>query len=180
MKPSIAATVLLAAVLAAGCATGTTPTLSVGGTPPRPRHTCPAALPKTTSPFPDWTDLNEPDSTLVPGSPTGAQACRYEHLNDPKPGTLARTATLNATQATRLAGAFDQARRASGGVYNCPTDVAAFDLVVFDYADGSQAAVLASLSGCRGFTNGKYTTGPSDAADTQLVTYVGSPAPLGG
>jgi hypothetical protein len=180
MNKSIAATVLLAAALAAGCAVTTTPTLSVGGTPPAAGHLCPPKLPQAQPPFPSgWTDLDEPSSTLVPGSPTGARACRYERLNDPRPGTLARAVTLDAVRADRLATAFDQAKPPPGGVYSCPVDVGGFDLVLFDYADGSQVAVLDALSGCGEATNGRRAVGFTEAADALLATYVGAPNPSG-
>lgn len=115
---------------------------------------------------------------MVPGSPSGAVACRYQGGNDPKPSWLAKSATLDAAQSVRLATALNDAQQWQRGMpYSCPADFGTNDLVLFTYADGGEVDVLLSTSGCRGAGNGNRQVLMAMTAIDQLDGYVGASLP---
>lgn len=182
MRKVIAASLLAVAGLVAGCAGRVSPyaqpASNVLSTTPSPPPTCPSRLTVGPNGDPRPPTHHGPAGTMVPASPSGAVACRYEGLNDPKPSWLAKSATLDATQAARLATAFNGAQPWHRGVpYSCPADFGTYDLVLFTYSDGGEVDVLLSTSGCRGAGNGNREVMMAETALDQLDGYVGMSLP---
>jgi hypothetical protein len=146
--------------------TGPTGITSVG--------TCPATLSTEHFKYPD-----APSTVLVPANPANATACRYDGQDDPHPGRMVKSATLNAADATRLATAFDAAPVwPPNASYNCPIDVGRYDIVSFGYSNRGPVDVLVDAGGCGGARNGHRSVKGSDTAYAQVVALVGEAAPL--
>jgi hypothetical protein len=161
----------------AGCAAQaqhTAPqTIAVGGggaAAPAPKPAvCAAKLPSTTT-FPAVSG-----STLVPDQPSVASVCRYAGLNDPHPQALVKSSTVTGTRLDQLVAAMNTGKPTPGGVYNCPMDSGAADVVQFGYSTTGPVDVAVDLNGCRGENNGHRTVAVPSTVQSTLTAMVGAP-----
>lgn len=151
----LAAAVSVTACGAAGVSTGAKVSVAA--------FACPATVHQPTNPR---------SATLVPGTPTGATACRYAGLGEPHSGGLARSASLTTAQTTALAAALNAGKQAANGVYNCPNDTGGVDVVGFDYADAAPVEIVVHTSGCRLASDGNRNVDAAQAVQ-QLAAIVG-------
>lgn len=171
---------VLVAGLAAGCGSSPVVTGAAGSpslasaTPPD----CPAQLATGVEPWPGgWSDPKAPNDTMVPGSPTGARACRYDTPKHGRTRVLNRSAVLDATPADALGAAFNEPKAWDGTYLPCPADMGTHELVVFGYPDRAPVRVLVNTSGCQNAANGRRIVLGASAAIGLLTHYLGAPTP---
>jgi hypothetical protein len=175
MRSRIGSAVLAVAAVAliAACGTQATPAHLAVGPPAQPAN-CPTSLPVNTPTGFHYPDA--PATAMAPGTPDHATVCRYQGLNDPHPGTRAKSVDLAAPQAVRLAAALNSAQQAKPGAsYPCPADFGVYDLVLFGYADRGPVDVLVAATGCATVSNGHRDAMFASAAVQQLNSVVGAP-----
>jgi hypothetical protein len=110
-------------------------------------------------------DLAGSTRKVIPGQPLSLQLCRYRGLGkNPRDAQRLTRAAGDRTsdQINKLVRTLDNLHKVpSLGIFSCPLDTGAADLLRFSYGDGSRLDLIVARSGCRFAQNGRsvwYTT----------------------